>query len=370
MAPPILNRQKLDSLGAERIRLAKSASILTVNATRYNNIGEFDAAFGLHYERDLYAARQAQIRPIDLVKLEDSIIYPDVDYVVTANGGIAVDEQMPPWMPAGTVTPDAMLAAEPSEEITPETVIIARFGVGTWGHWLGELLPKLVMVEAAFPGRFHYAVPAEYLNKGPEHDPWKTFRQSLAAYGIANDRVAWLRTGRSYRLRNAWAVTPVWSDHLLHPRAAEAMRCGIKIHTDLGLETNKIALLRQSNAARSLTNATEIDAVLQKNGFSMQDIAALDFIDQVAVFRRADGLFSTLGSGLTGLIYSPTGVRVTSVAPSLFGDRFFYAMIQDRQGLYADVRGPIVDRNEAIPHRSSFSIDPERLQLGLDSLAP
>jgi hypothetical protein len=366
---PILNRQSLETLAAKRIRLAKPVSFSLPNSVVYNNISEFDAAFGLHYDRDIYAGRSIDIKAIDLVQLEDATLYPEADYIVTASGGVAVEEQMPPWMPAGTSTPAPVLSSAQVESVTKETVIIARFGAGTWGHWLGELLPKLVSVEVAFPGRFQYAVPADYFSHSPDGDPWKTFRQSLQAYGIPDDRLLWLRPDRSYKLETAWAVTPVWSDHQLHPHAAEVMRCAIRTRSEIGLGKQKVAVLRQKSAARTLVNWTEIDPILQKSDFTPVDVAALDFLEQVAVFRSTDILFSVLGSGLTGLIYSPAGVRVVSAAPSLFGDRFFYALVQDRRGRYADVRGPIVELNEAIPHRSSFTIDPERVLLGLKSLS-
>ena len=79
-------------------------------------------------------------------------------------------------------------------------------------------------------------------------------------------------------------------------------------------------------------------------------------------------VFGTLGSGLTGLIYAPVGVHVLSVAPHLFGDWFFYALVADRRGRYADVRGPIVTPDAKIPHRGSFSIDPDHVAAGLATL--
>ena len=45
-------------------------------------------------------------------------------------------------------------------------MIVARYGFGTWGHWIGELLPKIVTVEAAFPGRFSFAIPRPMMLRG------------------------------------------------------------------------------------------------------------------------------------------------------------------------------------------------------------
>jgi capsular polysaccharide biosynthesis protein len=115
-----------------------------------------------------------------------------------------------------------------------------------------------------------------------------------------------------------------------------------------------VALLRRRSAARVLENSDEISVILAAEGDKMIDIAGMSFADQVQTFRNAEAQFSTLGSGLTGLIYYPIGAAVTSVGPAL--DCFFYALAANRRARYADVRGPIVNPDPNIPHRGSTVI--------------
>jgi hypothetical protein len=49
----------------------------------------------------------------------------------------------------------------------------------------------------------------------------------------------------------------------------------------------------------------------------------LSFENQVAAFNAASTVFCVLGSGLTGLIYSPDKVSVIAPAPEDWGDAFF-----------------------------------------------
>jgi Glycosyltransferase 61 len=339
-------RQPLTSLAVEQVRLAEAVRYPLPGATVYTNMIEFDPEFALHLSRDIYSDRTAHVSPIDLVRLESAAIYPD-DYIVTT-GASVVEEQVPPWVAAGAAV--SLNASMRSEEISLETVIVARYGAWTWGHWLGELLPKIVMVEAEFPGRFCFAVPQTY-----DRPEWRNFRESISAYGIQPERLLLLESDRVYTLLRAWAVTSIWSDHVMHPAAAELMRRSLRAPLDKG-GAAKVALLRQPGAARVLENWGEISSLLADDGYETVDIAQISFADQVRTFRKADAVFSTLGSGLTGLIYSPIGVAVTSVAPAVFGDRFFYALVVDRGGRYADVRGPTVSPDPNIPHRGSFMV--------------
>jgi capsular polysaccharide biosynthesis protein len=349
-------RASLSSMAIERVRLARGVSYRMPSALAYSNMATFDEQFALHLARDVYSDRVAHVQPLDLVRLETATIYPENEYVVSV-GLVAIEEQSMPWA-IGRSKPqnkeEAMVTVNTPkhrEEILQDTVIIARFGAWTWGHWLGELLPKIVVIEAAFPNRFFFAVPQNY--NAPE---WQNFGHSIAAYGVPPQRLVLLQPDRAYVLNRAWALTSIWSDHAMHPAAAELMRTSLR--TPAGSEgPGKVALLRNGADQRRLENWDEIAALLSGEGYAPVDIAQLSFVDQVRTFRNADALFGTLGSGLTGLIYSPVGVAVTSVAPALFGERFFYALVVDRRGRYADVRGPIVNPDPNIPHRGSFAID-------------
>jgi hypothetical protein len=351
-------RCSLDSMGIASVRLAQPASYRVPGCAVYENISDFDPAFAQLMSQHVYVDRLADLKAIDLVALGTANLHPSADYTVTV-GLSLVEEQVPPWY--GEATRAAIIADRPIEEIGGEVVVVARYGFWTWGHWLGELLPKLVMVEAAFPGRFRFVVP----DTG-DVPKWKNFRDSIRAYGVSSDRLTLVKPGKTLRLKTAWAVTPIWSDSVMHPAAAELMRCAAP-QKAIGT-ARKIAIFREQGDARTLVNWSEIAERLFSHGYELVEMAGLDFETQVQLFREAQAVFSTLGSGLTGLIYAPVGVRVLSVAPHLFGDRFFYALVADRRGRYADVRGPIVTPDPNIPHRGSFSVDPYRIAAGLDAL--
>jgi hypothetical protein len=347
-------------LASKKISLAPACSYPIDSALVFENVNEYNESFAAHLRNDVYCARQVNLKSIELVRLSQTHVFPAMEFMATSqNCGIV--EQLPP----SGLTQEQMAELERPkavEKVERETLIVARFGAGTWGHWLGELLPKVVMAEAAFPGRFAYAAPQSYF-----HESWKTFLQTFRAYGIPDDRLIPMQHDRVYGFENAWMMTPVWSDFIMHPTAMELMRCGV-YSASIPDGNEKIALTRRRQDDRALANWDELAPLLAERGFKFVDIAEIDFLSQVHTFFNTRVIFSTLGSGLSGLIFAPPGIRVASVAPHLFGDRFFYAMMVDRRGKYADIRGDIVAPHQSIAHRSSFKITPERLEAGLSAL--
>ena len=108
---------------------------------------------------------------------------------------------------------------------------------------------------------------------------------------------------------------------------------------EMGLIDRFVALLRRESTTRNLANVEEVCTYLQSRGWSIVDIALLDFLDQVTVFASAENIISVLGSGLTGLMYSPEGAKVVTLAPSNWGDLFFFSLMQERRVRLADIRG-------------------------------
>ena len=238
--------------------------------------------------------------------------------------------------------------------IQDEVMLVARYGERTWGHWLGELLPKVAVCEHHFPGRFRYAVQSDCLGGDIVG---QRLAESLMAYGVGPDRLLPVSDG-TYRFERLWALTPVWTDRMMHPDVMSRMR-GIAPEpgpSGSHAET-RIALFRGDNDRRQIVNSAEVIACLRRHGFDIVDIATRPFAEQVALFASATTIFSILGSGLAGLIYARLGVHVMSAAPEEFGDRFFYAMMQAKSARYADLRGPVAGAPLPLYRDSPFHLD-------------
>jgi len=319
----------------------------------FENIGAFDPAFRQSIVRNVYAARHVKIAPVLLARLPDDCVMHAGGHFIVSCAGSLVAEQVPRYQFDPTSLDQGNEAS-----CADEVLIVARYGIYTWGHWLGELLPRMVLAEAAYPARFRYVLPRSVLTDTNPDRPWMRIRESIEAYGIDASRIFVIDSNRSYRFPNAFLIPGVWSDRMIHPSATDMMRRNIR-PGPRSARPEKLYVRRVQSYGRRLENGSEIERIAIGNGYLAATTGTLHFASQVSMFSRAKQVAGVLGSDLTNLIYAPEGVRVVTMAPPNFGDWFFYALILDRKGWMVDLRGPATGQAEKIHHKRAFSIDPD-----------
>jgi capsular polysaccharide biosynthesis protein len=249
--------------------------------------------------------------------------------------------------------------------IDAPALLVGRFGYEVWGHWLNEMLPKIVAVEATFPGRLSYAVPAEITIPTPERSYCSAVLESLVAYGITADRIIRLPPGYVYKFNEAYDVAGAWQ-YGLHHDVARLMRA---IVADVPpRDDRRLVVLRHPADMRAIYNGEEIARLLAGEGFAAMDPRRTAFQRQAELFAQSTTIAGELGSNLSGLIFAPPGVRLLSFAPFGWIDAYFLYVMKERGGYQADIRGPTTHLRGPDPHRSPFVIDAEDARAGLAAL--
>lgn len=352
---------QLSQLALSAEILLPSITLSVPNAVVYTNVNSLNPAFGAHLMRDIYMSRSCALSEVSLIALPHGATVLGGGHFVLAVGSTLAAEHYPVYF---SKEPDFVSGlfddSTPVDHVDHEAFLLARYGIFTWGHWLGELLPKAVLVETAHPGRFLFALPYQVVADSSPKLPWIRIKESLACYGIGEDRIISIRPDRNYRFSSLFAVTSVWSDHMIHPGAANLMRSEIQVPNDVSLP-RRWAISRIASYGRNIENSAEIEAILQAGGFTIRAVGEMEFAQQVARFRQAELLFGVLGSDFANLIYSPDGVKVITAAPAIFGDRFFYALVLARKGQQIDLRGAVTIPDTEIAHKSSFSLDADEV---------
>ena len=329
-----MKREPLSVVGQTAVRVFNAQKVHFPHVCVYENTHEFSERFAAHLLRDIYIERDVEFPAVDLVTLPPgTVVHGDHDYVTTV-GDVFLDEQFHPvWH-----TPKAAeitASKTPEIRVPEEALLLTRFGVWTWGHWLGELVPRAVVAELVAPKRYRFIVPEEYKEK------WsRNYLDALRAYGIGDDRLIFIDQNHRYVFDRLTTVSSMWIyPYAMQPGALSLMQNRLQVSIPSVPSGRAIAVMRPQGGSRFIENRDEIESLLKIKGFSSHLIGNLPFAEQVSIFQQATSVFGELGSNLTGLIYSPLGVKTVSVAPGDWGDCFFHGLMQNRGGKYADVRG-------------------------------
>lgn len=333
---------------------------------RFTNFADVNPGFGRHHTQNLYVDKPRWLSAVKLCRLPQgtNLAIVRADEFIPTVGHAVVEEQVN-WGWKSDDVDAALAECTDAATLDDEVMLLARFGIRTWGHWLGEMLPKAVALEARWPGRFKYILPDRFVTD-PIH---MTGMQSLVRYGIGMDRFALLAPNTNYACRSLHVVSSAWSaERMIHVDIPPLMRERAMGEREPSPGWLKVALLRRSARTRNIANLPEVERILIDHGFAVVDIESMTFRQQVDLFANAQAVACILGSGLTGLMYAPRGIKVLTMAPAQWGDLFFFALMQERDAEYADIRGPSSAQESGNSATASFTVPLDALRRGLAAL--
>jgi hypothetical protein len=292
-----------------------------------------------------------------------TLVNGDRSYLTVAGEAI-VREQVAPWCADAEEEAQRMRAGA-AVDIGQPCLLLARFGENTWGHWVSELLPKAAIAERLSPGRFFYAVPWWTTESGAENGYADAVLESLAAYGIAPERLVRLGGFKVYRFGALHDITGVFADGL-HPGALESLRCLIPRLPEAATYPH-IASLRRAPFSRTVYNAAEIEAALKAQKFHIADFARLSFLGQVCAFVGAETVVAGLGSDVWASLFAPENLPIVTLAPAAWEDGYFIRQFQRIGARHADIRGPSTLLDAGDPIRSPHLADPAEIAAGIEA---
>ena len=309
-----------------------------------------DAAYArrLHY---WFAARDVTQPPVRLAQYPARTCLDGETYRVLTQG--VPDEARSSELEAAAWR-NLVRRMEGALEVGAPCLLVCRTGEWCWGHWLLDMLPKIILAERCFPGRLLYAVPMGIVDRAnrPAHAPEyaRSVLGSLAAYGIGPARLLGIRHDTAYRFASLFI-----SHDLPAVRQGDA-RAALT------------AVLRALPSMRPLANGGEIRAGLDRAGAGYLDPLQADFIDQVAAFARSDVVVGDLGSNLAGMIYARPGTGLVSLGPLGWDDDYFAKLFQRLDVAVADVRGVSAAGDPGRVSAAPYYVPPGAVTGGLDAL--
>src|SRR5688500_193370 len=115
----------------------------------YSNIEKLHPAFGHQMRSLVYADRFCRTDGISLGRLEPgaTVLGGDEFLLLCAGGGLLKDQVHPALRQNEERLSQIIGKHRDIQEISGEALLIGRFGIITWGHWLVEILPKMFLAE-------------------------------------------------------------------------------------------------------------------------------------------------------------------------------------------------------------------------------
>ena len=212
------------------------------------------------------------------------------------------------------------------QPLDADAVLMVTAGYPIYGHWLADILPRLILLErAGHPlDRLTFLIPA---------DTREFALRLLDIIGIGAQRLHFL-TGpiRPKRLlmptfphngRQFMALAEDGFQMLQSRIAARFGRLG-----DAGTPA-RILVSRQGYGSRPLQNRVEFEALALEYGFATVAPQNLPLIEQVQLFASARAVLGEYGSGLHNTIFSPPGTVVGAIRGPLGHPVFLQSGIGD-----------------------------------------
>jgi hypothetical protein len=249
-----------------------------------------------------------------------------------------------------------------SDEFADETaLVIHNEGGGTWGHFLIQNFPKVLLYLRHHPdGKI--VVPR------PHMDLNSNYGRLFELYGIPLSKLLPVDRGKTYRFGEI-VIVDFLHDFVLaavHPVAVDLLNqplLPVGMTPDIAFpETQAVFIERSADAgSRAIANWTDLQPVLARHQVASHRLGTQHVRDQVETWRSSTLIVSTLGSDLANIVFSRPGTRILSISPDWFGDNFFYNLAVAKEVQWNELRcGVLVEPSDPI-HLSSFAVDDQLL---------
>lgn len=257
---------------------------------------------------------------------------------------------------------------------SPAGIRLTGFGSGNWYHWLVEILPAAVLLDA-LPDELRdlpVLVPTSALERAATREalelvlPGRTFLPVPRTATMAVDRLVWIdspvwgaRTLRDGVLPSVSATCPnlavlrAFRDRVLE-------RLG---EHDTGRAPERRVLLVRPPGSKRAANQDELRPLAERHRLELVDPGTLTFAEQVRLFQDASLIVGGWGAAWSSLLFAHPATRGLMWAPELFRTWPLFANLAPVSGMslrhvFVDTHSEtFLQANEADQHVDVAALD-------------
>ncbi len=219
------------------------------------------------------------------------------------------------------------------KKIAGRVVVITRIDHDCYGHWLAELLTRLLMVHAQdieydwiYTPYTHRYIKESLALLGI--DPSKIVEPFHATHYIQADELIvpslpsrQIPSSPSSHFTGYYPATfycPDWTIALLRDTFLPIIK-----NQDFAFASKKVFISRNDSHQRRMINEDQIFALFEQKGFKRYRMSNLSFAQQLALFYNADYIVAAHGSALTNLIFCQPHTKVIEIFQNQFDSGFW-----------------------------------------------
>jgi capsular polysaccharide biosynthesis protein len=184
---------------------------------------------------------------------------------------------------------------------------ISHFNCGVYGHWLTEVMPKLLVIE-------------EFLRRWPRYASMPILMPSIfPEFVYAHTRtllphvpIATYDPRKEY-IRCERMFMPTWGrDHVFNPWVGEQVD-RIRSAPDPEMPQRIFVSRRSKSVVRALDNQQELESIAMQEGLTIVHPEDYSLPRQIALFRNAAMVVGEFGSALHNAVFSRAGTLVIAL---------------------------------------------------------
>ncbi|MBP2294400.1 glycosyltransferase family 61 protein [Azospirillum rugosum] len=212
-------------------------------------------------------------------------------------------------------------------------LLCKKRGIGNYGHWMMEMLPKAQLVHRHLPdldARFLVAHAPGHLND--------SMAQSLSMLGI--DLARTIVADDTPRRFADLLVVDGLSEHggYMSPLVLDSVDALVACVPAAGAE--RLFVTRRTAGFRRVVGEDALIAQAQAHGYTLVDPGTLTLPQQVSLFKGATRIVGVMGAAMTNIAFAAPGARVVTLTPAGMPDTFFWFIATLRGLDYTEVRCP------------------------------
>lgn len=276
----------------------------------------------------------------------------EAGWIVTSSGEV-IEESLE--KPRNIFDQEIDPLAEPQARYD-EAILFCKRGAQNYGHFLVEMLPRLILNKANLPQS-----PILILVRSKE------FALPILEAAGFDLRLFKANSRRPVRVKKLWWPTRN-SYHPLNtsPYAIKALQELRDRMVGQQMPKDRIFVSRRDAQTRQLLNDERVFASLSPLGFRWIKPGEMSFKEQVTAFSQAATVVAVCGAALTNMVFMKPGTKVVMLSPSTaagfwFWDLAHHAGIEFSAVFGENESGSVANKN------ANFSIDVGDLHMVLNS---